>query len=96
MSLELCSIALINNHCWERGTCSETRLFLSTFGENAILVEYNLLPSIHFNKRYQSSSICGISQVINDMKSNENSLLLIIEDALNNETHLQLRSIKIF
>jgi hypothetical protein len=95
-SLEICSINLINNSPWERGTSSETILFLSTFGENPFIVEFNLLPSIHFNKRYQTSIICSESEVINDMKSNQIYLGLIIDNGFSNESRLEIRSIKSF
>jgi hypothetical protein len=96
ISLELSSITLITNNPWERGTCSGTILFLSTFGENPFIIEYHLFPSIHFNKKYQSAMICGESEVINEMKSNEISLALIIENGFNNQSRLELRSIKSF
>lgn len=93
-SLELSSINLANHNTWERGTINETILFLSTFGENPILVEYNLCPSIHFNKKYQTSIICQQNETINDMKSNDIYLSLIIENSFNNQTRFQLHLIK--
>ena len=96
MSLDSCSINLINNNPWERGTCSDTTLFLSTFGENPLIVEYYLFPSIHFNKKYQSTIICRESEVISDMKSNNNSLGFIIDNGFKNQSRLELRSIKSF
>jgi hypothetical protein len=95
-SLESCSITLTNYNPWERGTSSETTLFLSTFGENPFIVEYNLLPSIHFNKRYQLSIIYGETEVINDMKCNDMSLALIIDNGFINQSRFELRSRKSF
>jgi hypothetical protein len=94
MSLDSCSINLINNNPWERGTCSDTSLFISTFGENPLIVEYYLFPSIHLNKKYQSTIVCGESEVISDMKSNNNSLGFIIDNGFKNQSRLELRSIK--
>ena len=96
LSFESCSITLGHHNPWERGTCTETTLFLSTFGENPIIIEYNLFPSIHFNKRYQSTTICKETEIINDMKTNEISLALIIDNGFLNQTRLELRSIKSF
>jgi hypothetical protein len=96
LSFEICSISQIDNNPWERGTTSEINFFLSTFGENPFIIQYYLLPSIHLNKRYQSSIICQETEIINDLKSNEHSLGIIIENGFNNQTRLELRLIKSF
>ncbi|CAF0945215.1 unnamed protein product [Rotaria sp. Silwood1] len=96
ISVELSSITSIHNAPWERATCHESTLFISTFGENPLILEYNIFPSIHLDKRWQSSIICQENEIINDMKSNENNLGLIINNDNNNESRLELRSIKSF
>ncbi|CAF3139837.1 unnamed protein product [Rotaria sp. Silwood2] len=39
---ELSSINSIKNYPWERGTCCDTTLFISTFGENPFIIELTL------------------------------------------------------
>jgi len=84
------------NKCWERGTSSETFLFLSTFGENPSIIIFNLYPSIQFNKQYQKEIISHKNQIINDIKYADNHLAIIIEDNLNNQSYFQLRELKYF
>ncbi|CAM4974641.1 unnamed protein product [Rotaria socialis] len=96
ISLELCPINIINNYRWERGTSSNKTLFISTFGENPLIVEYNLLPSIHLNKRWQSAISFQENDIINDIKSNETYIGLIIENDTINQSYFQIRLIKSF
>jgi hypothetical protein len=84
------------NKCWQRGTSSETFLFLSTFGENPSIIIFNLYPSIQFNKQYQKEIISHKNQIINDIKYADNHLAIIIEDNLNNQSYFQLRELKDF
>ncbi|CAF4812515.1 unnamed protein product [Rotaria sp. Silwood1] len=81
---------------WERGTCSESTLFLSTFGQNPFIAEFNFYPSIHFQRRYQSEIISDENDMINDIKYSDNNLGIIIENGLTNQSHLEIRSIKSF
>ncbi|CAF1433027.1 unnamed protein product [Rotaria sp. Silwood1] len=71
-------------YSWERETCYDTTLFISTFGENLFIIEYTIFPSIHLNKRWPSSIICKENQVISDMKSNENNhgRFILVKDGL--------------
>ncbi|CAF1194663.1 unnamed protein product [Rotaria sp. Silwood1] len=82
--LELSSINSIKKYSWERETCYDTTLFISTFGENLFIIEYTIFPSIHLNKRWPSSIICKENQVISDMKSNENNhgRFILVKDGL--------------
>ncbi|CAF1188031.1 unnamed protein product [Rotaria sp. Silwood1] len=95
-SLELSPINLINNYKWERGTCSDTSLFISTFGDYPFILEYDLLPTIQLNKRWQTSIICQNNEIINDIKSQDIDLGLIIQNDITNQTRLEIRSIKSF
>lgn len=96
LSLEETSISLGNHNPWECGTVSEANLFLSTFGEYPIIVHFNLLPSIHLNRKYNSSFLCQEYDIINDIKSNDIHLGLIIDNGFNNQTRLEIRLIKSF
>ncbi|CAF4912376.1 unnamed protein product [Rotaria sp. Silwood1] len=84
------------NYSWKHETCYDTTLFISTFSENPFIIEYTIFPSIHLNKRWPSLIICKENEVISDMKSNENNLRLIVNNDNNNESHLEVRSIKSF
>lgn len=94
----ICPIKLYfnKNICWERVTCTDKYLFLSTFGENPLIVQFNYFPSIQFYKKYQKEIILNKKQFINDIKSNENYLSIIIEDYLINQSNFQIRSLKSF
>lgn len=97
ISFELCTINTINNYRWERGTSTNKTLFISTFGENPIIVEYNLLPSIQLNKRWQLSMFSQDDYlIINDIESNESFIGLILENNINNQTHFEIRSNRSF
>jgi len=74
------------NYCWERGTCSEISLYLSTFGDNPYIVQFYLNPSIQFNQY----------DIINDIKYHDNHLAIIIENGLYNQSHFQFHSLKSF
>ncbi|CAF3618058.1 unnamed protein product [Rotaria sp. Silwood1] len=84
IAVELFSINSIKKYSWERETCYDTTLFISTFGENLFIIEYTIFPSIHLNKRWPSSIICKENQVISDMKSNENNhgRFILVKDGL--------------
>ncbi|CAF2106433.1 unnamed protein product [Rotaria magnacalcarata] len=96
MTFTLFNIYFNNNHPWQHGTCSETSLFLSTFGENPFIVELQFYPSIHFHKRYQSEIVCEQNDAINDIKYSDNNLAIIIENGLINQSYLQLYATKSF
>ncbi|CAF1099470.1 unnamed protein product [Rotaria sordida] len=81
---------------WERITCSESTLFLSTFGQNPFIAEFIFYPSIHFQRRYQSEIISHENEMINDIKYSDNNLGIIIENGLTNQSHLEVRSMKSF
>ncbi|CAF3853138.1 unnamed protein product [Rotaria sp. Silwood1] len=61
-----------------------------------LLLNYNIFPSIYFNKRWQPFIVDKENEVIRDMKSNENNLGLIINNDNKNESRLEARSIKSF
>ena len=94
--LESISIVSNNEQPWERGTTHQSILFLSTFGDNPLIVEYNLSPSIHSNKRYPWFLFTCQHEIVNDLKANNDSLGLVIENSLSNLTRLDIRSIKSF
>jgi len=82
--------------CWERGTCSETSLYLSTFGDNPYIVEFYFNASIQFNKQFNQDIIFNQYDIINDIKYHDNHLAIIIENGLYNQSHFQLHSLKSF
>ncbi|CAF3068039.1 unnamed protein product [Rotaria sp. Silwood2] len=92
MILDPCQLYFNSNISWERGTCSETSLFLSNFGQNPFIVELNLCPSVHFNKCYQSEIISQENEVINDIKYNNGYIAIILENVLINQSRFELRS----
>jgi hypothetical protein len=78
------------NKCWNRIHSTDKYLFLSTYGENPFLIQFDLFPSILFYKKYQKEFISNKNEFINDINSNSNYFILIIEDNLINKSFFNI------
>ena len=77
-------------------TCSDTSLFLSTYGMASPIREYNLLPTIQFFKEWRSSDICKEEEWINDMSYNHGTIALVIKNPSNKTYRIELKNSKTF
>ncbi len=65
---------------WLFGTCSNHKLFLSTFDKGSSIVEYDLQPPIQFVREHTSPLSCAENESIDDLASNHAALALIISN----------------
>ena len=77
---------------WLACTCSDTSLFLSTNEKGSSICEFNLLNSFQSAKRWDPPETCSRDERIHDMFYNKGTLLLIIENTLNEKIRVELRS----
>ena len=77
---------------WLSCTCSDTSLFLSTNEKGSAICEFNLLNSFQSAKRWDPPETCSQDERIHDMFYNKGSLLLLIENTLNDKIRVELRS----
>lgn len=76
---------------WMRGTCSDSRLYLSTEGVGSSIFEYTLIPSTKFIKEWQSPVTCTKDEWIEDLKFHNGFLGLVIGHSIKNEARLEVR-----
>ena len=81
---------------WCHLTCSEKCLYLSTYGINPFIVQFNLFPSILFKKKLKKEIRLNENHLINQMIFNENLIYLIIEDHLLNKSFIRIFNEKSF
>lgn len=77
---------------WLSCTCSDTSLFLSTNEKGSCICEFNLLNSFQSAKRWDPPETCSRDERIHDMFYNKGTLLLLIENTLNEKIRVELRS----
>ncbi|CAF4552925.1 unnamed protein product [Rotaria socialis] len=90
MVLEQCLTSDTVN--WIRGTCSDTKLYLSTEGIGSSISEYTLMPSIVLLKEWKSPVTCAHNEWIEDLKFHNDFLGLVIGRCKNNAVCFELRS----
>ncbi|CAF3153432.1 unnamed protein product [Rotaria sp. Silwood2] len=77
---------------WFSCTCSDTSLFLSSFGRGASVSEFTLLPSIQLVKQWLSPDTCGEDELINDIVYKNGACALMVNNPLNKTIRMELRS----
>jgi prefoldin subunit 5 len=77
---------------WSRVTCSDTSLFLLTQGLGPSIFECKLPPTNKGMKERHAPETCETCEYIFDLKSNHQSLAMVIYNTENGETRLDLRS----
>jgi hypothetical protein len=87
---------LIQSQKWLRGACSDTSLFLSTYELSSSIIEYSLSPSIQLIKHWKSPDTCEKNEIISHMRSNNETLALIITEPLNKTIRMELKNPKTF
>ena len=85
-------IQTIPEEKWRCCTCSDEHFYLSTYGPDTYLVQYNVHPSFERIQYWRSPSTCKSHESIIDIKSNKDTLTLLIMDSINRTVRLELRS----
>lgn len=76
---------------WFSCTCSDTSLFLSSFGLGSSVTEVGLSPSIQLVKRWQSPDTCAQDEAINDIIYKNGTCALIINNQYSKTVRMELR-----
>ncbi|CAF0936436.1 unnamed protein product [Rotaria sp. Silwood1] len=77
---------------WFSCTCSDTSLYLSTKVYHSSLLQFNLLPSIVFFKRWSSPDLCTNDEAIDGIIYKDNKLALMISNDAKRVLRIELRS----
>ncbi|CAF4758878.1 unnamed protein product [Rotaria sp. Silwood1] len=91
-SLSLKVIQSIPQEKWWSSTCSDKSLFLSTYGTDANIFQFNLLSSFELIKRWRSPDTCREYESIHDINYANETLALIITDSSTKIARLEVRS----
>lgn len=90
--IRLTRIQTIPCEKWRCCSCSDDYLYLSTYGPDTYLVQYNVSPSFDRIQYWRSPSTCQSHQTIIDLKSTKETILLLIMDTIKRELYFQIRS----
>ena len=82
----------IQGQGWFSCTCSDTSLFLSSFGPGSSVSEFALLPSIQLAQGWQSPDTCAQDETIDDIIYKNGLCALIINNQYNKSVRMELRS----
>jgi hypothetical protein len=93
-NLSIHSIEAMHNQLWIACTCSDSLLYLASLSNG--VVEFSLLPSISYNRRWDPPMTCKKDESIKDLACNEAVLALIVSSFPNKTIHLLLRSLTTF
>jgi hypothetical protein len=77
---------------WFSCTCSDTTLYLSTFGSGSAIFEFILFPSIQLRKQWTSPETCTQDQIIMNIVYQTKTLAMTIVDASNKDKLIEIRS----
>jgi hypothetical protein len=80
---------------WSCG-CSNKSLYLSQNAWDSSISEYRLLPSIQFIKVWKTTENLNSEQRVDNIKCNNDTLALIINDRFSRARFMELRSLKTF
>ncbi|CAF5004586.1 unnamed protein product [Rotaria sp. Silwood1] len=75
-------------------TCSDTVLFASTNERASSIMEFALFPTIKLRKEWKYPVTCTKDEFISDIVYNNGNLALMIVNALNRSSHIELRYAK--
>lgn len=96
-SLKMKHLKSIKDKSWQCCTCSDTSLYLTKDSINSTIDEYSFKPSIKLINHYERMEMKDEQQQrIDSMEYYNETLLLAINDQLNKEIFLELRSIPTF
>jgi hypothetical protein len=93
-TMSIKTLPLIQRQNWLRGTCSDTSLFLSTYEVSSSIIEYSLLPAIQLIQHWKSPDTCEKNEIISHMRSNNETIALIITAPLNKIVRMEVKNSK--
>ncbi|CAF0766033.1 unnamed protein product [Adineta steineri] len=93
-TLSIDCIEPMMNQLWMSCTCSNSLLYLLSLS-NAV-VEFNLLPTLSYDRRWDQPDTCRKHETIKDISCNEDTLALVIISYSTKMAHLILRSLTTF
>ena len=93
-NLSINPIESMRNQLWISCTCSHALLYLVSLSNG--VVEFSLLPSISYQRRWDPPMTCQINQSIKDISCNEIALALVVSSSESKMIHLILRSLTTF
>ena len=93
-TLSMNTIQSMHNQLWISCTCSNSLLYVASLSNG--IVEFSLLPTISYIKRWDPPMTCQNDQSIKDIACNDLTLALIISPTLNEKVHIILRSLSTF
>ncbi|CAF3541963.1 unnamed protein product [Rotaria sordida] len=81
---------------WFSCTCSDQSLYLSTCEWGSSIFEFNLSSSLQLINQWKPPLTCEKCDGINDIKYNNETLALMINDAVKHQKRMELKSTKTF
>jgi hypothetical protein len=93
-NLSINPITQMNNQLWTSCTCSNSLLYLASLSNG--VVEFSLLPSICYIKRWNPPMTCKKTESIKDISCNQSTIAIIVSSFSNQIVHLLLRSLTTF
>ncbi|CAF4988800.1 unnamed protein product, partial [Rotaria sp. Silwood1] len=81
---------------WFSCTCSNQSLYLSTCEWGSSIFQFNLLPSFALIKQWEPPLTCEKHDGINDIKCNNETLALMINDSKTHQKRMELKSTETF
>jgi len=87
-------ITEMHNQLWISCTCSNSLLYLASLSNG--VVQFSLLPSISYIKRWDPPMTCKKNESIKDIGCNESTIAIIVSPFSNEMVHLLLRSLTTF
>ena len=91
-TLSIESIQINQSKKWCSCTCSDEKLFLSTFGVGSTILQFHIFPSFEFEKQWKSQDICSKDQMITNLVYHNETLALTFLDIRKEEKIMELRS----
>ncbi|CAF4245369.1 unnamed protein product [Rotaria socialis] len=81
---------------WFSCTCSNESLYVSTCEWGSSIFEFNLSPSLPLVNHWKPPFLCKSHDGINDIKYNNETIALMINDSEKHQKRMELKSIKTF
>ena len=93
-TMSIDSVPIIEQRLWSSCTCSDDRLFLSTYASGSTIIEISLSPSIIFAKEWKPPITCTMNETISDIVYNNERLATVIRNKVETSIRVDLRCCK--
>ncbi|CAF2644107.1 unnamed protein product [Rotaria sp. Silwood2] len=93
-NLSINCIEAMENHLWLSCTCSNSFLYLTSLSNG--IVEFSLLPSFSYARRWDPPITCQKKEFTKDITCNEDKITLIVALFSDKIVHLAVRSLATF